>query len=636
MWICPLRRGRYGRSSIASTHKQTHTQMHTQRVYVYGQSYTDRAGCLQKDVHTHTHTHTGKSDTTNVGSNNQPQPRSEFHCSWLLHDELVAYVLQYQNISASCRLSPNEEMELFRLCPTLGNITPDFNNRLNILKILLEDTDRVTQQRLNIFNKNENNDENNNNNNNNIEGKTCLYSRNIQDSVKVDLSGVGKRGRIEDLDLFEDRSCLDGGSMWDTVKGYMSLFNTYKRPVPPVDKHQHATQHDEKLSPDMCVEYIHKLVDRGLKLSDWLLLYEICTGTLHFQVVQDETQHVWSALLIRLLPIRENKQQNLLLSILRLLHNNPMLIHKMPHYEEDKKGKGFMSMVAKVEGASFQRLIKDIVETINKFKLNNKITWPYIPSQSCPFTSNMTVYIPCLGSGDNRVWLSHTEEDYDCKLRTISTFSVASTEETVTVTSDELEDLSTQPLKQLQLDRFVKFVSPSLSNKNNTSIEPTDRIDNDILYPDKTDGRLSFNLRSHPACKGSVGITTLDRLDRDAQTYKEQNEKETQAELIGFTLPEVELMVSTKYTRTALQVLEGPARLVHALMQKLTDLFAQDAMVVVNGIEIAKQLGNGSISNSYTLSHGGNNNNNDNNINNDNNTPTHTHTHTHTHTEMHV
>uniref|UniRef100_A0A0G4IG68 ubiquitinyl hydrolase 1 n=1 Tax=Chromera velia CCMP2878 TaxID=1169474 RepID=A0A0G4IG68_9ALVE len=451
--------------------------------------------------------------------NDDGQLVPSWNTRWNVHDELLGYVLKFPLVSASCRLNAEEELELMRSCPSLLDRLPDFSNRFAALKEVLE-------------------------------GKT--ESGTSMHGVQV---SVGSLPAAEDFaaDSVDDRSAVEGGSLWESAS---NLFGTvaYKRPA------------EEEIEGVAGLQWIEKSFEKGWRLSEWILMYEIATGNIPLKVLPTEEPVQWTGIFIRLLPLREQKSKNRLLSVLKVLHNNPRIAASegIPRFEDDRKSKLPLGILFKAQ-EPFQRLMKAIGPFLEDCQARGQLNWPPMAQDIIPFALPSRIHVAEMGDVSNRVWRCPSVTDYGCQSRDLRAFSSPEAGG-VSLTEEDVNSLASCPLAPIGFSNFLRAVKREK----------------------KVSNQLPFKVDSHPAARGALGQSTLKRLRHEVDAHAtDVNEKE-QPELLAFSAQDIDKYVNEPTSGA----LGKPVQVLHGLVQRATQLFGKDGRFVDAGIRLATKIAN--------------------------------------------
>lgn len=371
---------------------------------------------------------------------------------WDVFKDLLCYVRASRYVSAGCRLSPEDELELLRLCPAHIQGLPEITNRVAVLVGMLQrppsssSSSPAPQPRPTSS----------------LPPSSRLSSESAGrapistslddgcDSDKVPLSVSEKETRpifpasarkeeeeealvttvsslivptiphIDDFDSVDDRSCLQEeddsmlASLLQSCGNLLSTFTPLRRPS--------ADKEDLLSGPD-AIAYISKYVDRGFKMSDFLFLYELLTDSFPLRVIPGEAPHVWGKLLTRFLPSWDFRSKNSMISILRLLMSNPSLVGSFPHLQENehyaKKSRLPSLGIVFRSQEPFQKFLKDIHQVILQLKESGKLIFPQVFSSGLPSPVSTSLLIWRSSTWQNRDCLSLKIPDYACNQRQI-------------------------------------------------------------------------------------------------------------------------------------------------------------------------------------------------------------------------
>ena len=138
--------------------------------------------------------------------------------------------------------------------------------------------------------------------------------------------------QLVSFDAFGEHLYL-GGEKAATEEQWWSRFSTlsYSRP--------------EESTGAAAVSAINRWLDHGLALTGgkdglgFLFFYELMSGSLSLKILSSDSPYILGALLLRMLPPKDFKRKDQLMSILRLLAHNRNLAADMPRFQDTRKFK---------------------------------------------------------------------------------------------------------------------------------------------------------------------------------------------------------------------------------------------------------------------------------------------------------
>ncbi|OEH77857.1 EF hand domain-containing protein [Cyclospora cayetanensis] len=286
--------------------------------------------------------------------------------SWPLMQDVLAYVRRQRFVSAACRLPLAEELELLRLCNTANQALPEITNRQTIVEALLQQQHgpppsdapsaaRIQEEPLIGIPARSGSEEK--------ESRLrLLFSL---DGVQAVRTVCPSRPHIEDFDASDASAALTPltclSALTDACGGSM----VYRRPD------------EELLRGAEGLEFVGKTLDRGVKISDFMLLYELLTDALPLRVAPGEAPRLWGALLLRCLPSWDLRNKGRLLSILRLLLANPHLTGSFPQLHEEKKSRLPLGLAFR-SPEPLQHFFKDISQALLTLRETAQLRLPAV------------------------------------------------------------------------------------------------------------------------------------------------------------------------------------------------------------------------------------------------------------------
>ena len=214
-----------------------------------------------------------------------------------LREEMAAYVGRRSLVAAPCRLSIDEEWELFDIIQTREPYAEDG------LKGYLRLSNRYALLRAAKL------------------GGT---------PIKV----MYDEGIVTDLkqyDRFVDKTIMDVSKSKMGIKTLKSVVGgiNYTRP--------------EEMEGIAALVQLNKWMGHGVRLRGgkdplgFVFLYELMTGTLSVKLRATDSPHCMAMMLMRLMPPKETQKADTLMSALRVMAENPLVCFELPKYEAKRK-----------------------------------------------------------------------------------------------------------------------------------------------------------------------------------------------------------------------------------------------------------------------------------------------------------
>ncbi|KYK65659.1 EF hand domain-containing protein [Toxoplasma gondii TgCatPRC2] len=360
----------------------------------------------------------GSSRSAGLEFSSASQFRS-FFASWDIFQDLLLYVRKVSFVSAACRLALEEELELLRLCPAHLQALPEVGNRITVLAAMLEGkspkpravSSPPTGPKASLEPKPRSRDPGG------VDASKVDLSSSLSlsDPRLVTISGLAVPAvpHIDDFDAVEDAGCLASedsslSTFLDACANFVSNFAVRR-----------ADQEDALQGPE-ALTFVGKLLDNGLRVSDFLLLYELLTNAFPLRVFSGEAPHLWGALLTRYLPSWDVKSKNKSVAILRVLMANPGLAASFPHLQEsDKKSRlPSLGLVFRTQ-EPFQKLLKEIQQTLTDLSRGGRLRQPPVLPPGLTRRISNAVEAWTADAWQNRAALALRVFDYSCESRAL-------------------------------------------------------------------------------------------------------------------------------------------------------------------------------------------------------------------------
>ncbi|KAJ1607845.1 putative EF hand domain-containing protein [Cryptosporidium canis] len=504
-----------------------------------------------------------------------------FSCTWDLHHDIEGYTLKLARVSANCRLSIEEELEVLQAFPNFVKDSPELNNRLNLVSSAFEREKRSSSK------------------------------ENIKDSVEsypemIEFQLFSPQiPPIDDFDSWMDISCLGisdyGGvsninnpisSLWESLSNIMGTLNLppviYNNSNSPIDYGIETNRNrDEQAisSGEDATEFfikflsgrssITKMISSAISvtmsgittttenlsssssqlstnsnlggtspvyLSDWIFIYELLTGQFPVEVFPGESTHIWGVLLTRSLPAWDWKSPSILISILRLLILNPRLAlsARMPRFsEETRKNKLQVGTVLKSQ-ESFQSLIRDASLILNQeYKSGTLVTHStyYLENNSNGSKNTISTFFTLLFASN----LEKIPQGNSIKAWTISPdsrisrWSVSLNRNNYNCKERRLGCIGSAGCQINKNDLIHYSKSPILAAQNmDKFLIPLDKIQtNNIDSKNNPIYDLPGMLLSHPISKTTIGKSSLERFRNDIREYSNMISNKQDFSILG-------------------------------------------------------------------------------------------------------
>jgi len=309
----------------------------------------------------------------------------------------------------------------------------------------------------------------------------------------------------DEFDSVTDKSALSPAS-----DSFFSKFTavSYKRP--------------QELVGTQTINALNKWIENGFNLSGgkdelgFLFFYELMTSSLPIKILPSDDPHLLGSMLIRFLPAKEHQEQNLLLSILRILALNPAVARNFS-VPKVQANKGVMNMFFKGLDNIFSRLIKQVQPWL--MKLEKELQWPYFGKTFIP-SNTATINIEVSYDTFTRFLAVPRVTNYSCKqreLRESISFNIGGV--TIGTSKSDVRAFATWPLSPLTIQNYV-----SMQNRQQQGLP-------------EIDPSLPFDVASY--VKTHVSKSMADRMQKDAAAYAEKENKGASSKLKMFTKSEI-------------------------------------------------------------------------------------------------
>ncbi|EKX73094.1 conserved hypothetical protein [Theileria equi strain WA] len=431
--------------------------------------------------------------------------------NWILHQELLAYITNIRYVSAGCKLSVEDERELLQLCQPRFSSFPILQNRFAILCAVK-------------FGENT---------------RTCTMGSKIEFSIPLKPS-------VSNYDEVIDKSVVEKNLILDAATNFTSL--KFKRP-------------EEQLTGANALQYIDKLLQRGVTQGDFILVYELLTGVFPIATFPNENSHGWGALLTRFICSRDPNTKNVMLSTMKLLSAEPKLGSSMPRCPDDvMKKKQFAAMFSRVQ-QPIHKFLSEIQKTVTSLQDRKRFEWNASGKSSQRLDYALRVD-PSIQVGKSVVPWLFPRYQVNCGRGSweIGPCKVGDVE----ISREFIEEMGSQLCK---------------------SVHPTEKME--PVVPISTTRAFPIDLKGHWIMKYDSAKRFMNRLETEFDHYlKEEAQRSTSS--LGFTEQEIDSFVNNGDT----EILAEGFRRLQSLRERLMDLFRSDGQFVESGIRSALQEAN--------------------------------------------
>ena len=338
---------------------------------------------------------------------------STMKCPWSITEEMDAYVKKHAHVSASCRLTTEEEMLLLQLC------TPGTQGRLSL-----------TLLNRKAF----------------VAAVTTLSTLPKDKTLTIKL-GKEKPPTIENFDFGADYTIIENPKKQMVSAKFFGA--AYARPE------------DENIAYGglKALEFINNALSSGIEMASarygFPLLYDLMTGTVAFKLHPSDRTHNWGRMLFRLLPASDFKTLSAEMSILRILSENaPVASHpSIPKFQIDSGMNKLKGMFAGKD--SVTRLIDQLHNFLCQEGVRAMIKNVNIYQESLP-RSTMVLGRPDSYSS-HRLWVVPRISDYSQSRFYLDVQNCAA----VNIPMKQLQAFASQPLAPIRLEKFVQNLNRS-------------------------------------------------------------------------------------------------------------------------------------------------------------------------------
>lgn len=389
----------------------------------------------------------------------------DMSCSWSVAQEMAQYILKHPAVDAACRLSIKEELFLLHHIQAFaqtGNILyasaqhgPVLQNRLSLLQAMTGSVPANAKVRI----------------------------------VHVGRPDVRWFDAVKDETVLEDRKTA---SSWrKTLKGFANLKSIkYARPAQEMVGTEALLLFDRVSRKGLSVH--------GKKSSlGFIFLYEMMTGTLPVRILPNDSSYNWACVLLRLFSPKKFEKTQTMMSILRILANNPDLVKAVPKYEDDRKHK--VSVMFRG-----QQVVKKLLEKCNSVMQKHaaSIQWP--AKMPMPWNPGTHISAPLTVPPQSlRRWLAPRNTEFSLRSREYAPIELAALSG-IAVGHDRIE---ASHFAGLPLGTFVdKYVTTSTSNQ-------------------ALSGETRLDVQQHVAARSAMARAMVDRMKMDAQFFAQQENK---------------------------------------------------------------------------------------------------------------
>ena len=416
-------------------------------------------------------------------------------CPWDLTVECSKYVTKLNHVSAGCRISFEEELQLLELC-VCDSADPRFYDpetqqpKYTVYQVTL------VKNRKHYLN--------------------ALLSQNFIAETFLPPRSIGTDWANK-RNSFVLMACAGGPESYSSF--YSGLEVNYA--VPPAVSGHAVYQVIDKFYTWQ--EDVTGTYSGGL---GFLFLYELFTGTKKAKFGDLDISASLASILLQFLSDKDSSA--LLPSILSLLHHHPHLRQIFPKFQDNRQTKG-----RTIKGigddlnpiSPLGTLLEQCMVTIQTEYFNLLVP---LPNESCTDHPSQPETMCAVLAPEDREWIIPVVSDYSCGMRTLTevtaTCADGKSRENLVTTSDELQQFATQPLKSLNLDTYIAEITRRASNLSDIS------------------PKLPFDVSEHNQSKSVVALSMLKRLKVDMEEFATTQNNMKIPKLLGLSVNIYDLM----------------------------------------------------------------------------------------------
>lgn len=260
------------------------------------------------------------------------------------------------------------------------------------------------------------------------------------------------------------------------------------------------------------MSYLHTLQkwlkDLDASGNNFIVFYEMMTGTLDLKIRPTDNPYVLALLLLHLLPPSETQRQQYQLSVLRVLCNNPEIATLAPKLEgRSKKALDVMKNAG---------IMKNFAKAVYSYFTSNKATfrWPQpLTEYVCP----ELIEPPTLEDLQkyDRVWTVPRVVDFSCDKRVIRPVNLEGAGPELaglSLTAADIRAFASHPLACIGLANFCVT-----QQRHERGLQPVN-------------SQIPFVINHHPAAKSHIAQSNLHRIQEDVAFYaNRENQIQTPA-----------------------------------------------------------------------------------------------------------
>eukprot|EP01051_Picozoa_sp_SAG22_P015501 SAG22_NODE_2033_length_3106_cov_1.734952_1_plen_1010_part_01 len=433
-----------------------------------------------------------------------------------LQTEVEAYLKRHRYVTASTRLTIEEELLILDGCDE-AKMTPVVANRYKLIRASMAgETGKPVP---------------------------VIYPNVVADLVQYDL--------VVDNTIFTFKTDKLGLKSLKTVVSGLS----YTRPGGP-----------EGFEGVEALSALNNWINNGVRMKggksdmSFVFFFELMTDTILIKLRKSDSTHALATLLMRLMPPEETQNQDLLMSALRVMGENPPICIEIPKYEDKKRLFG--------KADAWIKILTNIKETFEthkeRIKVANANFAMYVPSETLDPPSKQALL-------QDRAHVAPRIVNYDQLDQQLRSFDAdTGTGVDLSLTDEAIDFFRSQPLGPIEIGRFVTMQGRQEQGKADLA------------------GVLPFSVGEHPASKSHVATSVIDRLTVDATFFATQQNGAKTPRLIGFLDADVASFIADP----AGPAVKAAVQTVQKLLTVLVALQAQDYTNVLEGIDFVLAIVN--------------------------------------------
>ena len=300
------------------------------------------------------------------------------------------------------------------------------------------------------------------------------------------------------------------------------------------------------------VQQINRWLDNGLRLRGgkddlgFLFFYELMTKTVSIKILDDDNTYYLASSMVRLLP-DQDLSPSIMLSILRVLSRNPVLVADTNIPRTSVKGGGFFF---KGGDNPFGKLLQQWQQWLTKKMTEPTVTIDWVaPDAGKMIELPVTVPVPSLDKLP-RDMICPRLTNVGCTRMEVGVKPDAGNtgKKIPGLSQEDLKAFSNQPMSVLDLVQYVAMTTRQQRELPAVGSE------------------MPFDVSDHPIARNSMSRATLDRLKDDTADYAGQQNLGTEAELTKFLERNSHDFVQNPNSPQSNEAIDHVKRLLAALM----------------------------------------------------------------------